>query len=257
MQIIDINGDLGEGYGVYTKGSDRELMGNISSANIACGFHAGDPLIMKNTVKMAIDFGVGIGAHPSFLDLLGFGRRPLEVEPERLKQEIIYQLGALGGIASSEGGSLVHCKPHGSLNNLAAKDKELALLIAEAIASYDENLILIAPILSCLGEAGEEMGLVVAFEVYGDRAYQRDGQLLPRSIPGAVLTDVDLVVERVLRLVEEEEVETIEGELLSLHFHTICVHGDTKGSVEMAVQIKKALQGKGLEIAPLSSFLSS
>lgn len=256
MPRVDINCDMGESFGVYTLGCDREMIKHISSANIACGFHAGDPMVMKTTVQLALKEGVGIGAHPGFFDLLGFGRRPIQVEPDRLKQEIIYQLGALQSIAKSQGGSLAHVKPHGSLNNLAAVDYELALLIAEAVALVHEDLIFVAQYGSCLCDAGEEMGLKVAREAFADRAYQKDGQLVSRQREGALLTDVDTIVRRVLNMVEREEIETIEGDMIPMKAQTICVHGDTPAAVEMAARVSKALISKGVEVTPLASLFS-
>lgn len=255
MPIIDINCDMGESYGVYKLGCDERMIEYISSANIACGFHGGDPLVMKETVEIALNNGVGIGAHPGFMDLLGFGRRPMDVERERLTQEILYQLGALEGIARSVGGRVSHVKPHGSLNNLAAVDRDLSLVIAQAIASFDESLIFIALEGSCMCEAGEEMGLTVAREAFADRAYHSNGQLVSRSLPGAVLNDVESIVERLLSMVENHEVRSIEGDMIPIEMDTICIHGDTPQAVEIAEKIKGAFSSNGIEMAPLSTFL--
>lgn len=252
MRIIDVNCDMGESFGCYRMGCDREIIKVISSANIACGFHAGDPLVMKETVQLALAAGVGIGAHPGFHDLVGFGRRPMPVDPRRLKEEILYQLGALSAIARGAGGQLQHVKPHGALNNLAAEDKRLALVIAEATALFDESLYLIAPAGSSLEMAGEEMGLTVAREAYADRAYQARGNLVPRGVPGAVIQDLDMVLERVLRLVQERELETIEGDIIPIHADTICIHGDTPSALTLASRIRGALREKGIQVLPLA-----
>lgn len=256
MRIIDLNCDMGEGFGHYKVGCDAEIIQQISSANIACGFHGGDPLVMKETIQLALQRGVGIGAHPGFFDLLGFGRRPIPVESSRLKQEILYQLGALSGIAKGLGAELQHVKAHGALNNLAAVDRELALVLCEAIASYDERLPIIALASSCMEQAGEEMGLPVAREAYADRAYHADGRLVLRHIPGACLEDVSLVVHRVLGMVQQNRVVSIEGEEIPMEADTICIHGDTPGALSLAIAVNRALQERGIQIAPLAAVLA-
>jgi len=191
MYKVDLNSDLGESFGAYTIGLDNEVIAHVSSVNVACGYHAGDPLVMEKTVAAAKAAGVAVGAHPGFPDLMGFGRRNMVVSPKEVKAYVKYQLGALMAFAAAEGIRLQHCKPHGALYNMAGKDMDLALAIAEAIAEVDKDIILLGLANSKMIDAGKQLGLRVANEVFADRAYQADGSLVPRKLPGAVIHDKD------------------------------------------------------------------
>ena len=196
MYKVDLNSDLGESFGAYTIGLDNEVIAHVSSVNVACGYHAGDPLVMEKTVAAAKAAGVAVGAHPGFPDLMGFGRRNMVVSPKEVKAYVKYQLGALMAFAAAEGIRLQHCKPHGALYNMAGKDMDLALAIAEAIAEVDESIILLGLANSKMIDAGKQLGLRVANEVFADRAYQADGSLVPRKLPGAVIHDKDEAIAR-------------------------------------------------------------
>ncbi|MBO8169119.1 MAG: LamB/YcsF family protein [Thermoanaerobacteraceae bacterium] len=248
MKPVDLNCDMGESFGIYKLGLDEEVIKYISSANIACGFHAGDPVVMAKTVRLAKEHGVNVGAHPGYPDLVGFGRRVMHVDREELKQSLIYQIGALQAIAESQGVQLKHVKPHGALNNQAATDLDLARTIAEAIAAVSEDLIFIAMAGTAMCQAAEEFGLTVAREAFADRAYNDDGTLVSRKQPGAVIHDPDQVLERVQRMVNDGVVISINGKELPVEVDTICVHGDTKEAVAMVRKLSE-----GLQVRPLGS----
>ena len=230
MYKVDLNSDLGESFGAYTIGLDNEVIAHVSSVNVACGYHAGDPLVMEKTVAAAKAAGVAVGAHPGFPDLMGFGRRNMVVSPKEVKAYVKYQLGALMAFAAAEGIRLQHCKPHGALYNMAGKDMDLALAIAEAIAEVDKNIILLGLANSKMIDAGKQLGLRVANEVFADRAYQADGSLVPRKLPGAVIHDKDEAIARTVRMVTEGKVTAITGEEVEIAAHSICVHGDLRPS---------------------------
>ena len=248
---IDINADLGESFGAYRIGMDRELMAHISSANIACGFHAGDPLVMEETLRLAGEAGVAVGAHPGYPDLQGFGRRNMDLPPRELKAMVKYQIAALSGMARAAGLSLQHVKAHGALYNMASKDETLAQALAEAVKEIDPELILLAPAGSCMSLAGKKLGLKTAAEVFADRAYRADGSLAPRSLPGAVIHDPAEVVARGVEMVLSGRVRTIDGSCLDLQADSVCVHGDNPAAVSLAEALKKALTAEGVQIAPL------
>ena len=243
MYKVDLNSDLGESFGAYTVGMDEAVIAHISSANVACGYHAGDPLVMDKTVAAARAAGVAVGAHPGYPDLMGFG-------PREAKAYIQYQLGALMAFTAAHGVRLQHCKPHGSLYNMAAKDMELAMAVAEAIYSVDKDIILLGLAGSRLLEAGRQTGLRVASEVFADRAYQADGSLVPRKQPGAVIRDKDEAIARTIRMVTEGT-----GEEVSIDAHSICVHGDNPSAVEFVKNIRDALTAQGVEIVPLAQLV--
>ena len=222
-------------------------MPSITSANIACGFHAGDPSVARQTVRFALASGVALGAHPGFLDILGFGRREIHLELQEVEDLVLYQISALAGIASAEGGKLQHVKPHGALYNMAAKDRALADVIAHAVAAIDETLILFGLSGSCLLEAGQAQGLRVASEVFADRAYTVDGSLVSRGEAGAVIHDPAIVVERGLQMVRDWEVTAVTGERVSVQADTICVHGDTPGAAELAARLRARLEAAGVK----------
>jgi len=251
MNRLNLNADLGESFGAWKMGSDTELLQIVGSANIACGFHAGDPLVMRRTVRQALDAGVSIGAHPSFPDLQGFGRRAMQVPAAELEGMLIYQIGALSGIARAEGGVLTHVKPHGALNNMACEDAALAATVARAVKAFDATLILLAPALSQLQRAGEAAGLAVGIEVFADRAYTDEGNLVPRSKPGAVLHAAEDCVAHVLRFVEAGGIVCASGKILKTPFHSICVHGDGPQAVAAAAAIRDAMGVAGVALVPL------
>lgn len=255
MYKVDLNSDLGESFGAYTIGLDEAVIAHISSANVACGYHAGDPLVMDKTVAAAKAAGVAVGAHPGYPDLMGFGRRNMVCSPKEVKAYIQYQLGALMAFTAAHGVKLQHCKPHGSLYNMAAKDMDLSLAIAEAIGEVDKDIILMGLAGSKMLEAGKQVGLRVASEVFADRAYQADGSLVPRKQPGAVIHDKDEAIARTIRMVTEGKVTAITGEEVSIDAHSICVHGDNPSAVEFVKNIRAALNAQGVEIAPLSEIV--
>ncbi|MBK8864677.1 MAG: 5-oxoprolinase subunit PxpA [Betaproteobacteria bacterium] len=253
---INLNADLGESFGAWTMGEDAALLGVVNSANIACGFHAGDPLVMRNTVRTALAAGVGLGAHPAYPDLQGFGRRPMTLAPAELEAVILYQVGALAGMAAAEGGRLSHVKPHGALNNQACEDAALADVVARAVRAFDRDLILLAPALSELQSAGQRAGLAVAAEIFADRAYTDAGTLVPRSRPGAVIHDTGAVVAHVLRMLQAGGIVAASGKLLPTAMHSICVHGDTPGAVDNARRLRAALQAAGWQMAGLNEVIA-
>src|ERR687884_2265600 len=239
---IDINSDLGESFGAYTIGNDAGLMKAITSANVAAGFHAGDPSVLRETVRMAKANGVAVGAHPGFPDLVGFGRRELNVTPGEAEDFVLYQVAAVAGVAAAEGVKIQHVKPHGALFNMAVRDAELSAAIARAVAAFDRNLILFGLPGSEILAAGRTAGLRVAAEVFADRAYEPDGSLASRRKPGSVIHDVDAVVARAVRMVKDRNVVATDGKVVPLEADTICVHGDTPGSDALAAHIRAGLQ---------------
>lgn len=257
MYQVDLNSDIGESFGNYNFGLDEEVAKYISSANIACGFHAGDPNVMEKTVKTAISENVSIGAHPGYPDLMGFGRRNINVSANEVKNYIKYQIGALWAFAQSSGIKLQHVKPHGAMYNMAAKNKELAKAIAEGIYEVDSDLILVGLANSELIKAGLEVKLKVANEVFADRAYNTDGTLVPRGKEGAVIHDTDIAIKRVIKMVKEGKVKTITGEEINIKADTICVHGDNPQAVDFVNNIKKTLENEGIQIVSMKNFILS
>lgn len=251
MSPINLNADLGESFGAWRMGDDAALLQVIGSANIACGFHAGDPVVMRETVRLAVANGVSLGAHPAFPDLQGFGRRVMQLSPKELEATILYQVGALQAMAAAEGGRVSHVKPHGALNNMACADEAMATTVARAVKALDRELILLAPAHSALERAGEATGLRVAREVFADRSYQPDGQLTPRSQPGAVLHGAQDCVQHVLRMLDAGGIVTADGQRLPTAIHSICVHGDGPGAVAAAQAIRAALEAAGHRLAGL------
>lgn len=250
---IDLNCDLGESFGRYTLGFDEEVMPLISSANIACGFHAGDPTVMRKTVKMAVEQQVGLGAHPGFPDLAGFGRREMRLSPKELRDALVYQISALMGFAQIFGARLQHVKPHGALYTMAARDETTGGAILDTILELDEGLILFGLPESTLLRIARGAGLRVAREAFADRAYNDDGTLISRYQSGAIITDSAAIVDRVLSMVLEKKVTTITGAQIDLEFETICVHGDTPGAVEHIKCITTALAQENVDIVPVGS----
>jgi UPF0271 protein len=254
--IIDINCDLGESYGAFKIGNDEKIMPSITSANIACGFHAGDPVTMARTVSLAKKNDVAIGAHPGFPDIMGFGRREICLSPEEAKSYLIYQVGALRGFAESARMSLQHVKPHGALYNMAVEDEKLAKAMAQAIQILDSDLIVFAPPESALAQASAKIGLRVANEFFADRAYNSDGTLASRKESSSVIHDTERVVERAIRAIVEGTVLAVDGKAVSLgKVHTICVHGDNPAAVKLAGALRKDLTKKGIKVKPVKTFI--
>ena len=248
MLSIDLNCDMGESYGVYNLGYDAEAMPYVTSINVACGFHASDPSNMLKTVRLAKQHGIAIGAHPSFPDLVGFGRRVMAASLEEIKADVMYQIGALWAICRSEGLSLQHVKVHGALYNEAEKNIETAAAIAEAIKTVDPSLYML-----CLGNsqmvaAAKKVGVKYVEEAFADRAYTNQGTLVSRKLPGAVIHDVDTVAARVLSMVKERQVTTLDGAVIPISAQTICVHGDTPGAVDMIKTIAAALKKENIQL---------
>jgi UPF0271 protein len=250
---IDLNCDMGESFGTYRLGLDEEVIKYISSANIACGFHAGDPTWMRRTVRLAEDHGVAIGAHPSYPDLVGFGRRNIDATPEEVKDDLVYQIGALQAFTESK--RLQHVKPHGAMYNRAVEDEQLAGAICEAVLEVDPGMVLVALAGSRWVSIAREMGLRVAPEIFADRALNPDGSLVSRALPGAVLHDVDEVAERSVRMVVEGKARAITGEEIDVQATSLCIHGDTPGAVEMAAAVRKGLEAEGISVVSMDELV--
>lgn len=251
MTTIDLNCDLGESYGAYTIGNDEALLQVATSANIACGFHAGDPHVMRQTVERALQLNIAIGAHPGFPDLNGFGRRSMALSPEEVYDIILYQVGALQAFVHAEGGRLSHVKPHGALYNMAAKDAALAVAVAGAIAAVDPSLILYGLSGSRLIEAGRAAGLKTASEVFADRTYQQDGGLTPRSHSDALITDERTALRQVLEMVKHGSVRTVKGNKIQICADTLCIHGDGAHALAFAKKIRESFEKEGIAVQPL------
>jgi len=250
---IDLNCDLGESYGVWKMGDDCALLEVVSSANIACGFHAGDPHVMHCTVRAAAGNGVAIGAHPSLPDLQGFGRRAMQVTPDETYDLVLYQVGALAAFCRAVGVRLRHVKPHGALYNMAARDRNLARAIAQAVKDYDPDLALFGLSGSVLVAAGRDAGLRVASEVFADRSYQPDGSLTPRNHPQAILPSVEQSIEQMLTMVRRGEVRAIDGSVVRVEADTLCIHGDGPHALETARGLRAMLIAEGIDILPVDS----
>ena len=247
-QAIDLNSDLGEGFGPFRVGADEALFPLISSANVACGFHGGDPAMMELTVIRARDHGVAVGAHPGFPDRAGFGRRAMAATAAEIRTDVLYQLGALAGICRAAGVEIQHVKAHGALYNMAVGNLGVATAIAEAVRGFDSKLRFFAIPGSALHDAGETAGLTVVREAFADRAYLADGSLVPRSQPGAVIENPELAAERMIQLVTHGTIETVDGDTLTLETDTICIHSDTPGAVELAGAIALRFSEAGIAI---------
>lgn len=245
----DLNCDMGEGFGAFDIGNDEAILPFVSSANIACGFHAGDPAVMKKTVRLALKYGVAIGAHPGLPDLQGFGRREMAISPEEAYDMVVYQIGALAAFVTSEGGSMQHVKPHGALYNMAAANKGLATAIAEAVYRVDPTLILYGLSGSELIHAGTAKGLQVANEVFADRTYQQDGSLTSRKQANALITDQQQAIAQVIKMVKEGEVLSQQGTPIRIKADTICIHGDGNSAVAFAKGIYAAFKEEGITLS--------
>ena len=248
---INLNADMGEGFGAYDIGNDEALLEIIRSANVACGFHAGDPLVMQRLTRMAKERGVSVGAHPGFNDLWGFGRRRIEMHPEDLEYTVAYQIGALQALASYADVKVTHVKPHGALNNMAAESSVLAHAIGRAIKAVDPDLIYVALAGSEMQKAAEALDLRVAREGFADRTYEDDGTLTPRKIPGSVIHDPAVARENVVNMVTRQMVTARSGKTIPCRIDTICIHGDEPSAVDVARAAREGLEAAGFEIVPL------
>lgn len=248
---INLNADLGESFGAWQMGDDPALLQIVKSANVACGFHAGDPTVMQETVRLCVARGVSIGAHPSFPDLQGFGRRVMQMSARDLEATLLYQIGALQAIAAAQGGQVTHVKPHGALHNVACANEAVATPIVQAVHKLDPKLCLLVPPYSKLASVAERIGQPVRFEVFADRAYQDDGQLVPRSQPGAVLHDSQACVDHVLGMMKAQAIVTQQGQQLPCRIDSICVHGDGPEAVATARAVRAALEAEGYALKPL------
>jgi 5-oxoprolinase (ATP-hydrolysing) subunit A len=248
MRRIDLNSDLGESFGRWTLGNDAEVMKSITSANIACGYHAGDPGVIRRTLRMAREAGVAAGAHPGLPDLAGFGRRTMAVTAAEVEDMVLYQVGAIAALAAAEGVRLRHVKPHGALYNMAVKDGSLAAAIARAIAALDPRLLMFALPGTELERAAEAAGLRVAREGFADRAYEADGFLTPRTRPGAVIHSAEEVIGRAVRMARDGVVRATNGSDIAMRVDTICTHGDTPGSHDLTRQLRAGLEADGIAV---------
>jgi UPF0271 protein len=258
LNVIDLNSDVGESFGNYKLGMDEDVIPLVSSANIACGYHAGDPAVMRQTVALARKHGVGLGAHPGLPDLVGFGRRAMDVTLEEVKDFVTYQIGALQAVARLQGARLQHVKPHGALYNMAVKNPAIWDAVAEVMARLDDRLILFVlsgPDRRELEAIGQRRGVRIAFEFFADRAYNPDGSLVSRKLPGAVIHDNDVVSAKVVKLVTEGKVKTIEGSEVELKAETICVHGDNPKALALLKKIRETLDAAGIAVKPAASFM--
>ena len=251
MHTVDLNCDLGESFGNYKCGLDEEVIRYISSANVACGFHASDPAVMARTVALARENGVSVGAHPGYPDLQGFGRRDMDASPAEVKAMVQYQIGALEAFCTAQGISLVHVKPHGAMYNMAGRDEALAEAICEGIYEVDPGLVLLGLSGSRMLEAAKRTGLKCAKEVFADRAYEEAGTLVARNVPGAMITDEEEAVERVLRIVKDGVVTAITGRDIEVTADSVCIHGDGPKALAFAAKIREALEREAVRIVPL------
>lgn len=255
MYRVDLNSDLGESFGRYTLGSDDKIIPLISSANVACGFHASDPLVMDKTVARAAEAGVRVGAHPGFPDLMGFGRRNMNITPEEAKAYTLYQLGALDAFCRSRGVKMQHVKPHGAFYNMAAKDYRLSKAICEAVRAFDDSLVVLALSGGETAKAAADLGLRVALEVFADRAYEEDGSLVDRRKEGAMITDENEAIARVVRMVKEQKVRAVTGKDIPIRADSVCVHGDGAKALAFVEKIRAALAAEDVSILPLDKII--
>jgi UPF0271 protein len=256
MRLIDLNADVGESFGNWRMGNDETVLGIVSSANVACGFHAGDPLVMAKTCEIAKQHGVSVGAHPGFADLQGFGRRPIPMSAAELETMVAYQVGAFMGIAARAGLTVAHVKAHGALYNMAEVDGEVAGAIARAVKAVDANLIMIGGTGSPMADAAETAGVRFAAEGFPDRAYTDDGKLQSRKLPGAVLHDPALAAAQAVRMAVDGQILTVGGKLLARSVQTLCIHGDEPTAAAVAGAIKAALADAGVGVATLPKVMA-
>lgn len=255
MYQVDLNSDLGESFGAYTIGCDGEVLKKVTSANIACGWHAGDPVVLDKTLAAAKENGTAVGAHPGYPDLMGFGRREMKVTPEEEYAYVLYQLGAFAAFAKKHGLEIQHLKAHGAMYNMAGRDIALAAAVCRAVRDFDRQIILLGLAGSKLIEAAEEAGLRSASEVFADRAYEDDGSLVNRKKPGAMVTDEDVAISRVVRMVKEGKVESVTGRDIPVRADSVCVHGDGPKALAFTAKIRETLQKEGVEVRPFGAFI--
>lgn len=253
---VDLNSDLGESFGAYKIGMDEEVIKLVSSANVACGFHASDPVVMQKTVAAAVASNIKVGAHPGYPDLMGFGRRNMVISPKEAYAYVTYQLGALNAFCKQQGTTIQHVKPHGALYNMAGKDYELAKGICQAVYDFDPEIILLGLSGSQLINAGKDVGLKCANEFFADRAYEDDGSLRARTKEGSMITDENEAIERVVKVIKTGYVTTYSGNELELKIDSICVHGDNEHALEFVRIIRERLASEGIEVAPLCEVLA-
>lgn len=253
MQFVDLNSDLGESFGPYKMGDDAAMLGLVSSANVACGFHGGDPIVMHRTAALALERGIDVGAHPGFNDLWGFGRRRITGDsPEDIGKMLAYQIAAMQGMARSAGHRVTHVKVHGALANMAFEDRALSEALIWAMKALDPGLVLVSTPHNETERAARRAGVRVACEVFADRLYGDNGLTLPRSEPGAVIHDPQAAAEQALRMVREQAIRTVGGRIVPMPVHTICVHGDNPQGIAIARAVRSALEGAGVGIRPLT-----
>ncbi|MGH8144795.1 MAG: LamB/YcsF family protein [Rhodanobacteraceae bacterium] len=253
MNTIDLNADLGESFGAWRMGDDAGVMPWITSANVACGFHAGDPVTIRRTLALCIEHGVAIGAHPSLPDLQGFGRREMKISQDEVYAQTLYQIGALEALARAAGSHLHHVKPHGALYNMAARDRDLADAIAAAVRDFDPCLILVGLAGSRLIDAGRDAGLTVLREGFCDRRYQPDGSLAPRTQAGSVIEDIDTAVAQAVAIAAHAEIAATDGSLVRVEADTLCVHGDRANAAVFAERLRRALENAAVRVAATES----
>lgn len=254
MFQVDLNCDLGESFGVHRVSGQKEILKYVTSANVACGFHSGDPSVMRETVQMAIENGVKIGAHPGLPDLVGFGRREMSISPQEAYDMVVYQIGALQGVLTTFNETMQHVKPHGGLYNMAAKNSDIAEAIAQAVYDVSPSLILFGLSESALTKAGKKIGLKTAHEVFADRTYQSDGTLTSRKQPDALITDTNHAISQVIKMVKEGKVISQQQEEVPLRAHTICIHGDGEQALTFSKNIKEALKNNDILVKPISDW---
>lgn len=248
MYSVDLNSDIGEGFGAYTMGDDNEILKYITAAQVACGWHAGDPMIMDKVVRTAAERGVAVGAHPSFPDLMGFGRRKMNISFEEAKNYVKYQVGALSAFTKTYGVKIHHIAPHGAMGNMCQDDRELARAICEAVYDIDPEIIIYYCAGAVLGEEAEKMGLRTACEIFADRAYEDDLSLRSRKLPGAMITDEEESIRRCIRMVKEGKVTSYSGKELDIKGDTLCVHGDGPKAIAFVKRIREEFEKEGIEI---------
>jgi UPF0271 protein len=253
VERIDLNSDVGESFGAWSIGDDQRLIPIVTSVNVACGFHAGDPLTIQRTVATAVAHGVAVGAHPGYPDLVGFGRRDIDMTPDELEAALVYQIGAVVAFARAAGSDLRHVKPHGALYNRAAREPALAATIARAVRAVSTELVLVGLAGSELVRAGEEAGLRVASEAFADRAYEPDGALRSRRLPGAILATPEAAAEQAVRIARDGVVATADAGTIAVHADTLCIHGDTPGAVDVARAVREALERAGVRVIAVGS----
>ncbi|WP_094604388.1 5-oxoprolinase subunit A [Sporomusa silvacetica DSM 10669] len=257
MLYIDLNCDMGENFGVYSLGNDEEIMPYVTSINVACGFHASDPANMRKTVKLAKKYGVAVGAHPSLPDLVGFGRRAMSVTPDEIKADFIYQIGALQAFCHAEGVVMQHVKDHGAITDMANNDLAIAIAMAEAIQAVDSNLYMVCLANSLMVKAAKTVGIPYVEEAYADRAYTDTGSLVSRKQANAVIHDAATVRKRVLGMMKEKQILSINGSVLPINAQTICLHGDTPGAIALAKELRSSLESSGVTVQPFGKSLRS